>query len=70
MPNWQWNSQNVAKLVLQLSMVGTYLWKVVYIPICNTKQYINKTKSLSYIILELITMYTLVSGVHVCDEVI
>ena len=42
----------------------------IYIPIRNTKQYIYQTNTLSFIILVLIIMYTLVSGVHVRYKVI
>ena len=38
--------------------------------ICNTKQYITRQNTLSFIFLELITMFTLVPGVHVFDKVI
>ena len=54
-------------LVCLFAICITFIY---YIPICNTKLYIYQKNMLSFVILVLIIMYTLVSGVHVCNKVI
>ena len=55
-------------LVCLFAICTTFIY---YIPICNTKTvHLPDKNTLSFVILVLIILYTLVSGVHVCNKVI